>query len=90
MTWSDKVRAEVAARYGVPVRCPVRIIPPGVIAAYTDPWATGRAVRRGRLFAAKERLNMAELRDGGAGFREIGRYLNRSLSHVYSVLVSFA
>lgn len=29
MTYSDKVRAEVAARYGVPVRCPVRIIPPG-------------------------------------------------------------
>ncbi|MBJ2150499.1 hypothetical protein JC607_06410 [Paracoccus sp. IB05] len=29
---------------------------------------------------------MAELRDGGASFRAIGRYLNRSYSHVYSVL----
>ncbi len=39
MTYSDKVRAEVAARDGVPVRCPVQIIPPGVIAADIDPWA---------------------------------------------------
>ncbi|WP_112312429.1 helix-turn-helix domain-containing protein [Pseudogemmobacter bohemicus] len=86
MTYSDQVRAEVAARYGVPVRCKVQIIPQGVIAADTDPWATDGAVRRGRLLTAKERQQMAELRDGGASFREIGRYLNRSYSHVYSVL----
>lgn len=86
MSYSDKVRAEVAARYGVPVRCPVRIIPPGVIAADTGPWASVGAVRRGRLLTAKERLQTAELRDGGASFRELGRYLNRSTSHVYSVL----
>ena len=86
MTYSDQVRAEVAARYGVKVRCTVQIIPPGVIAADTDPWATDGAVRRGRLLTAKERQKMAELRDGGASFRESGRYLNRSYSHVYSVL----
>ncbi len=44
------------------------------------------AVRRGRLLTAKERLQMAELRDCGASFQEIGRYLNRSTSHVYRVL----
>ncbi|MBJ2153764.1 helix-turn-helix domain-containing protein [Paracoccus sp. IB05] len=86
MSYSDKVRAEVAARYGVPVRCPVQIIPPGVVAANADPWASDGAVRGGRLLTAKERQKMAELRDGGASFREIGRYLNRSYCHVYSVL----
>jgi hypothetical protein len=86
MTYSDQVQAEVAARYGVPVRCQVQIIPQGVIAADTDPWATDGAVRRGRLLTAKDREKMAELRSGGATFRQIGRYLNRSYSHVYSVL----
>ena len=86
MTYSDQVRAEVAARYGVKVHCQVQIIPQGVIAADTDPWATDGAVRRGRLLTAREREKMAELRSGGATFRQIGRYLNRSYSHVYSVL----
>lgn len=86
MTYSDKVRAEVAARYGVPVRCPVQIIPPGVVAEVYDPWAPAASVRRGRQLTAKERQKMAELRSGGATFRQIGRYLNRSSSHVYSVL----
>lgn len=30
MTYADHVKAEVAARYGVPVRCDVQIIPRGV------------------------------------------------------------
>ena len=65
MTYSDQVQAEVAARYGVKVRCQVQIIPQGVIAADTDPWATDGAVRRGRLLTAKDREKMAELRSGG-------------------------
>ena len=36
MTYSDQVQAEVAARYGVPVRCQVQIIPQGVIALLED------------------------------------------------------
>ncbi len=86
MTYSDKVRAEVAARYGVAVRCSVQIIPLGVISVDADPWATDWAVRRRRLLTAKERQKMAELRRGGATFQQIGRYLGRSSSQVYSVL----
>lgn len=90
MTWSDKDRAEVAARNCALVRCPVPIIPPGVTAADTDPWATDGAVRCGRLLIAKAHENTADLRDSGASFREIGRYLNRSYSHVHSVPGGFS
>ncbi|MCL4068774.1 helix-turn-helix domain-containing protein [Pseudomonas sp. GX19020] len=85
MTYSDKVRAEIAARYGVPVRCQVKIIPPGVIAEAYDPWAPAGSVRRGRQLTAKDRRKIVEMRDGGASFRQIGRHLNRSTSLVYSV-----
>ena len=73
--------------YAQALRRPVQIIAQGVIAVDTDPCASSDgAVRHGRLLTAKERRKKAELRAGGASFRETGRSLNRSYSHSYSVL----
>ena len=87
MSYSDKVRAEVAARYGVPVRCPVQIIPPGVIAMQLNCEAAhskvelvrqGRGKSRGR---APARQQMAEISDGGTSFRQLAHRVSRNLKH---------
>ena len=87
MTYSDKVRAEVAARYGVPVRCQVQIIPPGVIVTQLDCVATHSKVelvrkRRGKSRGrAPARQQLAEMRDGGASFRQLAHRVSRNLRH---------
>ena len=82
MSYSDKVRAEVAARYGVPVRCPVQIIPPGVVAIHADspgPVVADRARRPARSAARREAV---ALRDGGQRFQEVAHRFSRSLSDI--------
>ena len=82
MTYSDKVRAEVAARYGVPVRCPVQIIPQGVVAMAAvspDPVVTDRAKRPARSSARREAV---AIRNGGQRFQEAAHRFGRSLSDI--------
>lgn len=62
MTYAEQVKAEVAARYGVPVLCEVRFIPQGVQAIDPTITSTFRKAREAH-FANKQRgvrLRVAE------------------------------
>ena len=58
MTYADKVKAEVAARYGVPVRCEVQIIPRGM--SGLDPMASWhwKAVRDRQKAVEKQKQDL--------------------------------
>ncbi|RDW13109.1 sigma-70 family RNA polymerase sigma factor [Paracoccus thiocyanatus] len=62
MTYAEQVKAEVAARYGVPVLCDVHIIPRGV--SSFDPTASKnyQAIREAQFAAIRrsQRLRVAE------------------------------
>ena len=82
MTYSDRVRAEVAARYGVPVRCPVQIIPPGVVAMAADALAPVVVDQVKRQAKSTGRGKTAEIPDGGQRFQEAAHRFSRSLSDI--------
>ncbi|MTH34423.1 hypothetical protein GL279_07410 [Paracoccus limosus] len=96
MTYVEQVKAEVAARYGVPVLCEVRIIPRGASAlapgaqsspALNAPAAipkTGRRKRAGGITADEEQKIIA-MRRQGVSYRKIAADLGRSLNGVYKV-----
>ena len=90
MTYSDKVRAEVAARYGVPVRCPVQIIPPGVIGMMAENEATHSSTelvgqKVGKRLTKVVGRHAVAIQDGGSRFQEAAQRFSRSLSDIRSL-----
>ncbi|WP_323009646.1 hypothetical protein [Paracoccus sp. (in: a-proteobacteria)] len=56
MIYAEQVKAEVAARYGVPVRCKVQIIPRGVSGIDPSLLMNWKAVRDRQLQAHRARI----------------------------------
>ena len=81
-TYTDQVRAEVPAPYGVPVRCKVQIIPPGVISMLADGPPPVATVRDKRPASATTRRQAVEMRDGGQRFQEAAHRFSRSVSDI--------